>query len=109
MIWAERDDDTSTSPGITVNASHKQALLDDLEARLLNGQGFSVATLNLDHVVKLRTSPDFHNAYARQTHVTADGNPIVWLSRLAGQDVSLVPGSEPVSYTHLTLPTIYSV
>ncbi|CAN0605633.1 unnamed protein product, partial [Ectocarpus sp. 12 AP-2014] len=57
--------------------------------------GFSVATLNLDHVVKLRRDPTFLSAYAAHTHVTADGNPIVWLSRLAGQkDIDLVPGSE---------------
>ena len=53
-----------------------------------------MATLNLDHAVKLRKDPAFHAAYKAHTHVTADGNPVVWLSRLAGEPVSLVPGSE---------------
>ena len=71
------------------------ALLDDLGRRFDTGTGFSVATLNLDHVVKLTNDPDFQSAYTQHTHVTADGHPIVWLSRLAGQkDISLVPGSE---------------
>ncbi|WP_245990289.1 WecB/TagA/CpsF family glycosyltransferase [Litoreibacter meonggei] len=53
-----------------------------------------MATLNLDHVVKMRALPDFHEAYANHSHITADGNPIVWLSRLSGHQIDLVPGSE---------------
>jgi len=63
--------------------------------RFAKKQGFSIATINLDHTVKLRQDHEFCTAYGAHTHVTADGNPIVWLSRLAGQsDVNLVPGSE---------------
>lgn len=80
--------------GITVTVPDQAALLHDLDRCLEEEEGFAVATLNLDHVVKLAKSADFRTAYANQTHVTADGNPIVWLSRLAGQQVSLVPGSE---------------
>nr|WP_300039424.1 WecB/TagA/CpsF family glycosyltransferase [uncultured Roseobacter sp.] len=65
-----------------------------MQTRLGNGDGFSVATLNLDHVVKLRQQPRFQAAYARHTHVTADGRPVVWLLRFSGQSVELVPGSE---------------
>lgn len=80
---------------VTVTAPRGAALLADLAARLDDGRGFSVATLNLDHAVKLKRDPDFAAAYAAQTHVTADGNPVVWLSWLAGQgEVELVPGSE---------------
>lgn len=89
-----------TNPGsqknqIVVTVPNQAALLVDLRARLSAGQGFSVATLNLDHVVKLARDSDFRQAYMTQTHVTADGNPIVWLARLAGQaDVELVTGSD---------------
>ncbi len=98
MIWARAANDTGgdAASSVIVTVPDKQALLEDLQVRMLSGQGFSVATLNLDHVVKLRRDSDFLNAYLQQTHVTADGNPIVWLSRLARQDVSLVPGSELV-------------
>jgi exopolysaccharide biosynthesis WecB/TagA/CpsF family protein len=74
----------------------RTSLLEEIEARMAAGEGFTVATLNLDHVVKLRRDPAFRRAYARHTHVVADGNPIVWLGRLAGQRVELAPGSELV-------------
>lgn len=89
MIWSDGD-----SGGVTVTVPDQASLLADLARRFAAGQGFSVATLNLDHVVKLSRNPRFRDAYRAHTHVTADGNPIVWLSRLAGQRVELVPGSE---------------
>lgn len=92
MVWSD------TGEGrVTVTAPDQAGLLADLRYRIGAGKGFAVATLNLDHVVKLRQDTAFQAAYARQTHVTADGHPIVWLSRLAGQrDITLVPGSELV-------------
>jgi exopolysaccharide biosynthesis WecB/TagA/CpsF family protein len=53
-----------------------------------------LATVNLDHLVKMRDSPAFTRAYAAQDIVVADGWPIVTLSRLAGRPVELVPGSD---------------
>lgn len=88
MIWSE-----GNTAAVTVTVTDQAALLSDLAQRFRAGQGFSVATLNLDHVVKLSRDRGFLEAYQAQTHVTADGNPIVWLSRLARQYVSLVPGS----------------
>ena len=87
---------TKTGAGaITVTVPNRASLCDDIEAHLRESRGFSVATLNLDHVVKLDRDPAFREAYAAQTHVTADGNPIVWLSHLSGQrDIELTPGSE---------------
>lgn len=86
MVWSE---------GVTVTVPDQAALLEDLGAHLATGRGFAVATLNLDHAVKLSQNQQFRAAYRTQTHITADGNPVVWLSRLAGQqDVALVPGSE---------------
>jgi exopolysaccharide biosynthesis WecB/TagA/CpsF family protein len=79
---------------IRVTTATQEALLAEMEARLQAGQGFAVATLNLDHVVKLGRDPVFRRAYAAQSHVVADGNPIVWLCRLAGRRVELVPGSD---------------
>lgn len=58
--------------------------------------GFALATLNLDHIVKLRASDHFRAVYQAQDFVVADGYPIVWLSRLARREVSLIPGSEAI-------------
>lgn len=79
-----------------VNTPDRSTLLAALKQRLDEGRGFTVATLNLDHIVKLRQHPAFHDAYARHSHVVADGNPIVWLRSVMGQPVELVPGSELV-------------
>lgn len=81
---------------VAVTAPARAALLADLGTRMERRQGYAVATLNLDHVVKLRANPAFRRAYAAHSHVTADGNPIVWLSRLSGGRSELVPGSELV-------------
>lgn len=79
-----------------VNVADADSLLDLARARLLDRDGFALATVNLDHLEKLRHPGSFCDAYAAQDFVVADGNPIVWLSRLAGHPVSLVPGSDMV-------------
>lgn len=81
---------------IRVNVPDRDALLAAVAGRLAARQGFALATINLDHLVKLARSPEFRAAYAAQDLVVADGNPIVWLSRLAGRPVRLVPGSDMV-------------
>lgn len=79
---------------IAVNIANAATLLSVVSARLVARQGFALATINLDHLVKLQTSDTFRAAYAAQDLIVADGNPIVWLSRLARRPVSLVPGSD---------------
>lgn len=94
MHWSARR--TGSEKAVTVTATTRAGLIEDLRLRLTEARGFRLATLNLDHVVKLRNSPAFLEAYLAQSHVTADGNPIVWLSRLAGQPVELLTGSDLV-------------
>lgn len=79
-----------------VNTPKAQDLFDDIDWRLRNNRGFTVATLNLDHVVKLRRKEGFLTAYMQHSHVVADGNPIVWLRRLAGQPVELLTGADMI-------------
>lgn len=79
---------------ITVNVPDAPTLLSEVRHRLQAGQGFALATINLDHLVKLARDPSFRAVYAAQDLVCADGNPIVWLSRLARRPVALVPGSD---------------
>lgn len=91
MFWSPEG---TGEQAVTVTAATRSDLLEDLGTRMCARAPFAVATLNLDHVVKFRQDPGFHTAYLAHSHVTADGNPIVWLSGLAGQPVELVPGSE---------------
>lgn len=82
---------------VRITHPNRDALLEEISDRLAKRQGFALATLNLDHCVKLRQNADFKAAYLHHSHVVADGNPIVWLSRLAGRPVDLVPGSELIA------------
>lgn len=97
---------------ISVNIRDRATLLAAVRSRLASGQGFALATINLDHLVKLRHSAPFRAAYACQDLIVADGNPIVWLSHLAGRPVSLVPGSDLVLplcdlASQLSLPVVF--
>lgn len=82
---------------VRVNTVSADALLAAIEDRLRRGEGFAAATINLDHLTKLKTDAVFRDAYLRQSFVVADGNPIVWMSKLAGRPVELAPGSELVA------------
>lgn len=84
----------SFAKDIAVNIPCQAALLEHVRQRYLANDGFSIATINLDHVVKLRKDEVFHAAYKSHTYITADGNPIVKFAGLAGQDLELVAGSE---------------
>ena len=81
---------------ISVNLVDREALLAVVEQRFEDKQGFALATINLEHLVKLRSSGAFARDYAAQDFVVADGNPIVWLSKLAKRPLALVPGSDMV-------------
>jgi N-acetylglucosaminyldiphosphoundecaprenol N-acetyl-beta-D-mannosaminyltransferase len=84
------------STEIVITHPDRASVLADVARHLRDGQGFALATINLDHLVKLRSNLAFRAAYAEQDMVVADGNPIVWLSKLAHRPVSLVPGSDLV-------------
>ena len=75
----------------------RETLLHEIRQRLVNGTGFALATVNLDHMVKLKENAAFGDAYAAHDFVVADGNPVVWLSRLARQPVDLVPGADLIA------------
>lgn len=86
-----------TLEGITLNMATRDQLMAEMRTCLTDRRGFALATLNLDHIVKLRRDADFLSAYQAQTHVVADGNPVVWVSKLAGKPVELLPGSELIA------------
>lgn len=79
---------------INVNVATVSQLWKTVTEKFRSGDGFTLATINLDHLVKLSGSQSFRTAYAQQDLIVADGNPIVWLSRLARKSVALMPGSE---------------
>ncbi len=96
-------DGLANDSAYVVERQHINALsLDDAVGKIsheLSGapnhhKGFAVFTINLDHVVKLRQSAEFRDAYAAARFVLADGQPIVWLGRLKGVAVTRTTGSD---------------
>lgn len=79
---------------IRINMPDTETLLAEVRSRFRSGDGFALATINLDHLVKLRGSAHYRAAYAAQDLIVADGNPVVWLSQISGHAVDLVPGSD---------------
>ena len=57
----------------------------------------TVFTLNLDHVVKMRSDPAFRAAYARAGLITADGFPVVLAGSLQGIRFDRVAGSDLIA------------
>ena len=81
---------------VAVNIPSWSALESRVAEKLSQNSGFALATINLDHLVKLRRSRSYRAIYAEQDFITAVGNPIVWMSHLAGRPVSLIPGSDAI-------------
>ncbi|TMM49314.1 WecB/TagA/CpsF family glycosyltransferase [Sulfitobacter sabulilitoris] len=79
---------------IAINVPTKADLFRRIQEKFSAREGFALATLNLDHLAKLASSPDFAMAYRAQDLVVADGRPVVWLSRLGRRPVELLPGSD---------------
>ena len=64
--------------------------------RLRAGDGFTLFTLNLDHLVRLRVDPVFRAAYGRASFVTADGAPVVRLARRHDAAIERCTGADLV-------------
>jgi len=69
--------------------------LDRVEALVRAGEGGTVFTPNVDHVVMAESDARFRDAYARASLSLADGMPVVWASRLLGERVpAKISGSD---------------
>ena len=79
---------------VAVNVPERSALFRTMRDSFAAGKGFALATLNLDHLAKLRSDASFLKAYKAHEYIVADGHPIVWLSRLAGKSVDHIPGAD---------------
>src|SRR5215213_593580 len=85
-----------TVDGITINVPSLPEAVSSIVSAAQGGDNFSVCTLNLDHVVQLQQRADFRAAYRRARFVTADGFPIVVLSRLLGIRIERTTGADLV-------------
>lgn len=80
--------------GWPVNLADASEAVSAIVKTAARGESFSVFTLNLDHLDKLRRSPRFRDAYARARFITADGAPVAMLAARQGVRVQRTPGSD---------------
>lgn len=66
--------------GVRINLPSLNAAASEAIRRAESGEGFTLFTVNLDHLVKLASNEAFRGVYRRATYVTADGWPVVWLA-----------------------------
>jgi len=83
-----------TPAPITPNIDSEKSAVAKIVERLSAGRGFCFFTLNLDHLYKLQSDPQFAAAYRSADFVSADGWPIAWLARRRGVSVERTTGSD---------------
>ena len=81
---------------LRINLATMDETVNQLADDAIEGKGFTIFTLNLDHLVKLRVDKLFRAAYNRAKYVTADGWPIVWLARRKGALLERTTGADLV-------------
>ena len=80
--------------GQWINVASVKEVVDRIIVRLKQPGSFLVFTLNLDHLVKLRSDEKFREAYQMAEFITADGFPIVTLAGLDGISIERTAGSD---------------
>ena len=82
--------------GQAVNMPSMAHVVRDAVRRVQAGRGFTLFTLNLDHLVKRREHAGFRAAYARADFVTADGAPVVKMARRQAASLERTTGADLV-------------
>ena len=86
---AERDAARTHVFGVDIDVIDAKGAVARIVGWCRDGARGYVVTANVDHTLILRRDPAFRAAYAGARMVLADGNPLVWASRLPG------PGDGP--------------
>ena len=81
--------------GVRISLSSIAELVEQMiRPPLVGGGARLVATMNLDHVVRLQHSPDFQAAYDHAWNVTIDGTPVWLYARLKGLQARRCTGAD---------------
>lgn len=86
--------DLARVDGWGINSATLTDAVQRIIAAARRGESFTVVTLNLDHLVKLRRNPAFRRAYAAARIVTADGAPVAALARLQNGSIERATGAD---------------
>jgi exopolysaccharide biosynthesis WecB/TagA/CpsF family protein len=82
--------------GWPINLATIEQSVAEIIAAAKQRRSFSVVTLNLDHLVKLRNSATFRRAYRNASFITADGEPVAKLARRQEASIVRTPGADLV-------------
>ena len=80
--------------GWPVNIVNEAQAVNKIISAAACGDSFAAFTLNLDHLVKLRSSAVFRNAYMHARFVTADGAPVARLARRQDARIERTTGAD---------------
>lgn len=84
----------SPAPELRVNLVNMRQTLETILHRARTREGFTLFTVNLDHIVKLGRNRLFREAYQRADLITADGWPIVWIMQRDGYALERTAGAD---------------
>lgn len=96
MSLIDDDRPNQEASRLRINMATMDGTVRQLAADAVAGRGFTMFTLNLDHLVKLRVDKAFRAAYEAATYVSADGWPIVYLARRKGARLERTTGADMV-------------
>jgi exopolysaccharide biosynthesis WecB/TagA/CpsF family protein len=82
--------------GWPITIANLATAIEDVIAAVQAGDGFSLVTLNVDHLVKLRRDAAFQRAYRAARFVTADGEPVAHLARTQDANIERTTGADLV-------------
>lgn len=90
------DPTLATVDGQAINIATLEGAVATTMNAARQGRGFSLFTLNLDHLVRLRSDANFRAVYRRATFVTADGMPVAKLAQRQCAAMSRTTGADLV-------------
>lgn len=82
--------------GWPITLSNMRQAVSEIATAAERGEGAAAFTLNLDHLVKLRASEKFRNAYRQARFITADGAPVVRLASSQHKGIERTTGADMV-------------
>jgi len=83
--------------GVPIDAVDLRTALSRVYDAIGSGRMYQVSTINLDFVVRAQSDPDVRRIFQRSDLNIADGQPLVWLSRILGSSIpERVAGSDLV-------------
>lgn len=86
----------ATIAGWPINIANQVQAIAEITDAAAHGESFSVCTLNLDHLDKLKREARLQHAYSMARFVTADGAPVALLASLQGTPVERTTGADLV-------------